>query len=211
MSQVKMTRDKIERRITDNLRKTNTNMGLAKPDDMSVTYSERNSPLVDSPEAMTFSQRLRYIIVVKFLHKINLTSYRRLRRAYAVIDEIQMDLTNLIQERDEIVQLLRTVSSDRDRLAGQVQAEKPEREQLRTELETLRRAHTRLQQDHETLRSVYDVVSHKNTALEAVMNLRNSQHADGENLEKPAALPLTVKGDTLIPYNPDVERRLTSW
>ena len=77
---------------------------------------------------MTPFQRLRYTIVVKLLHRINLTSYRRLRRAYNAVEAIQHDLNGLLRERDEIAQTLRVVAADRDRLAQQLQEQSESRQ-----------------------------------------------------------------------------------
>jgi 2-polyprenyl-3-methyl-5-hydroxy-6-metoxy-1,4-benzoquinol methylase len=128
MSQNKLTREKIERRLTDNLRKNNMNGDQTKAAEMLQPYARKDNLLADAPQNMTFIQRLRYRLVVNGLHKINLTSYRRLRRAYAAIDEIQTDLTKLLRDRDEIAQTLRMVASDRDRLANLLQKDSGPRE-----------------------------------------------------------------------------------
>lgn len=239
-----MKQEQIERRLADNLHKNNPSLGLSSFESVPATYVERNFQLQDTPAAMTFTQRLRYTIVVKLLHKINLTSYRRLQRAYVMVDEIHRDLTIVIQERDESARLLRSVAEDRDRLAKQLQTQSEDRlslttthegvtttlhavtiererltaqitleqykqEQLKNELETLRTAHARLQENHENLRSAYDGISHKNTALEAVMNFQSAVHTP--DTEETVTLPFTLNTNAVIPNSDEVERHLATW
>jgi 2-polyprenyl-3-methyl-5-hydroxy-6-metoxy-1,4-benzoquinol methylase len=211
--------EQIERRLADNLHKDNPSLGLSSFESAPAPYMGGNFQLEETPAAMTFTQRLRYTIVVKILHRINLTSHRRLQRAYAAVDEIHRDLTIVIQQRDESARLLRKVAEDRDRIAAQLQQDGPvasqntleqyKQDQLKTELETLRTAHVRLQENYENLRSAYDEISHKNTALEAVMNFQSSGRVP--NTEETITLPFTLTADAVIPYSDAVEHQLTKW
>lgn len=208
-----MKQEQIERRLADNLHKNNPSLGLSSFESVPAPYLGRNFQLEDTPTAMTLTQRLRYTIVVKLLHKINLTSHRRLQRAYAAVDEIHRDLTIVIQQRDESARLLKKVAEDRDRLAAQLQQDEPlaleqdKQDQLKNELENLRTTHVRLQESYENLRSAYDEISHKNTALEAVMNFQSAGRAP--NTEETITLPFTLNADAVIPYSDEVEHYLT--
>ncbi len=125
MSQRELTATKIERRLRDNLGQNSTYAESKQVAELPSSYPQShnvlNNPLIaDAPENMTPFQHLRYTIVVKVLHRINLTSYRRLRRAYQAVEAIQHDLNVLLRERDEIAHTLRMVAADRDRLAQQL-------------------------------------------------------------------------------------------
>ncbi len=125
MSQRELTPTKIERRLRDNLGQSSANAESKQVAELPLSYPQSNGALsnpllTDAPENMTPFQRLRYTIVVKLLHRINLTSYRRLRRAYAAVEALQHDLNSLLRERDEIAQTLRLVAADRDRLAQEL-------------------------------------------------------------------------------------------
>jgi O-antigen chain-terminating methyltransferase len=207
MSSDRLTRPKIERRLNDNLRKGNTAVSEEILTELSVTTPDASSLLRDNPENMTFIQRLRYTIVVRYLQRLNLTTYKRLRRAYGVINDLQTSLNKLYAERDELAQLLRNVAADRDRLVNIQQTAAIDREQFKANLEALRAEHARLQETHETLRVTYDQVAHKNTAFETQVSILTN--VPTQPTEELVDLPLTVKAESVIPHRSAVDAYLT--